>query len=322
MIFKTFDSDNGFLSKIGVFKKSFADIGKAFGDAFDSTLSQAVEGMFDDSVENQCFFKKLKNNLTTEVKDVLDLENKLFVTKEDIEPFLIQDFSVYEKDPSDILNGLLDAKKKVEAGQKSWQKYFSALEEGEKWQEKFVQANDLTKVSLDDVSVSQKAAKKAAIDHNASLQQMTIGAKAASVGMKALSIAGNMIAMWAISEAILFAIKELDNFFNASDKAIEKGKNALSEIQSLNKEVKDTNESIKANKDKYAEYAKGVSAAGENVSLTAEQFKEYHDITNQIAEKFPSLINGFDSEGNAILKNKDYSKKIKHYVCKILNFVL
>lgn len=151
---------------------------------------------------------------------------------------------------------------------------------------------------------------------------MTIRAKVTSAAMKALSIAGNMIAMWAIGEVISFAIKELDNFFNASDKAIEKGKNALSEIQSLNKEVKDTNESIKANKDKYAEYAKGVSAAGENVSLTAEQFKEYHDITNQIAEKFPSLINGFDSEGNAILKNKDYSKKIKHYVCKILNFVL
>lgn len=71
--------------------------------------------------------------------------------------------------------------------------------------------------------------------------------------MKALSIAGNMIAMWAIGEVISFA--------------------------------------------------KGVSSAGENVSLTAEQFKEYHDITNQIAEKFLSLINGFDSEGNAILKN-------------------
>ena len=141
------------------------------------------------------------------------------------------------------------------------------------------------------------------------LDGLTKSSKAAELGMKALSMAGNMIAMWAIGEAISFAIKELDNFFNAADKAIEKGKNALSEIQSLNKEVKDTNESIEANKDKYAEYAKGVSAAGENVSLTAEQFKEYHDITNQIAEKFPSLINGFDSEGNAILKNKDYSKR-------------
>ncbi len=318
MIFKTFDSDNGFLSKIGVFKKSFADIGKAFGDAF----NLAFDGIFDDSIGDQGFFKNLKNNLTTEVKDVLDLENKLFVTEGDIEPFLIQDFSVYEKDPQGILNELLEQNKLVDENQSTWQKYFGALEEGEKWQEKFVQANDLTKVSLDDVNVAQKAAKKAAIDHNASLQQMTIGAKAASAGMKALSMAGNMIAMWAIGEVISFAIKELDNFFNAADKAIEKGKNALSEIQSLNKEVKDTNESIGANKDKYAEYAKGVSAAGENVSLTAEQFKEYHDITNQIAEKFPSLINGFDSEGNAILKNKDYSKKIKHYVCKILNFVL
>ncbi len=180
--------------------------------------------------------------------------------------------------------------------------------------ELFNDEENLTKVGKS-VILSEKAMADAS-------NNLTLGAKAASVAMKALSIAGNMIAMWAIGEVISFAIKELDNFFNASDKAIEKGKNALSEIQSLNKEVKDTNESIEANKDKYAEYAKGVSAAGENVSLTAEQFKEYNDITNQIAEKFPSLINGFDSEGNAILKNKDYSKKIKHYVCKILNFVL
>lgn len=204
----------------------------------------------------------------------------------------------------------------------SWDDYNDKFKGGKKYLLDYAKANNVLEVSVDDVKEANIKAREVTIAQNASLQQMTIGAKAASVAMKALSIAGNMIAMWAIGEVISFAIKELDNFFNASDKAIEKGKNALSEIQSLNKEVKDTNESIKANKDKYAEYAKGVSAAGENVSLTAEQFKEYHDITNQIAEKFPSLINGFDSEGNAILKNKDYSKKIKHYVCKILNFVL
>ena len=308
MIFKTFDSDNGFLSKIGVFKKSFADIGKAFGDAFNdsfrSTLSQTGKGMFDDSVESQDFFKNLKNNLTTEVKDVLDLENKLFVTKEDIEPFLIQDFSIYDKDSQGILNKLLEQKKSVDENQSTWQEYFGDLEEGEKWQEKFVQANDLTKVSLDNVKNAQNDAKKAAIAYNKRLQQMTIRAKAAELGMKALSMAGNLIVSWAIGEAINLAVKGLDNFVNAADKAKEAAEKAASEIKSLKEEVKEANEFVGANKDKYAEYAKGVSIAGENVSLTAEQFKEYHDITNQIAEKFPSMISGFDSEGNAILKNK------------------
>lgn len=133
---------------------------------------------------------------------------------------------------------------------------------------------------------------------------LTLGAKAASIGMNALSMAGNLIVSWAVVKVLSFAVKELDNFVNAAEKAKEASTKASEKIQSLKDEVKDTNKSVGDNKDKYAEYAKGVSAAGENVSLTAEQFKEYHDITNQIAEKFPSLINGFDSEGNAILKNK------------------
>ncbi len=304
MIFKIFNSDNGFLSKIGVFNKSFTDIGKAFGDALANTLRLAGKGVLDDSVGDQGFFNNLKNNLVTQVKEVSDLEGKLFVTKENIEPFLIKDFSIYEKDPSDILNKLQQTSEKAESDSNAWQKYFGTLEEGEKWQEKFVQANDLTKVSLDNVKNAQNDAKKAAIAYNKRLQQMTIRAKAAELGMKALSMAGNLIVSWAIGEAISLAVKGLDNFVNAADKAKEAAEKAASEIKSLKEEVKEANEFVGANKDKYAEYAKGVSIAGENVSLTAEQFKEYHDITNQIAEKFPSMISGFDSEGNAILKNK------------------
>ena len=103
MIFKTFDSDNGFLSKIGVLNKSFAEIGKAFGDA----INLSIEGIFDDTIGDQGFFKNLKNNLTTQVDKVSDLYSKLFITKNDVKPFKITDFSVYEKDSSNILKKLL-----------------------------------------------------------------------------------------------------------------------------------------------------------------------------------------------------------------------
>lgn len=49
-----------------------------------------------------------------------------------------------------------------------------------KWQTKFVQENDLTKVSLDDVKNAQNSAKQSAIAYNNGLEQMTIGAKAAN----------------------------------------------------------------------------------------------------------------------------------------------
>lgn len=41
MIFKTFDGNNGFLSKIGVLNKSFAEIGKACGKAFNTSVTDS-----------------------------------------------------------------------------------------------------------------------------------------------------------------------------------------------------------------------------------------------------------------------------------------
>ena len=57
-------------------------------------------------------------------------------------------------------------------------------------------------------------------------------------------------------------------------------------------------------KDKYETLSKGVDELGNNISLTTDQYKEYIDICNQIADMYPSLVSGYTSEGNAILKLK------------------
>ena len=54
----------------------------------------------------------------------------------------------------------------------------------------------------------------------------------------------------------------------------------------------------------YEKLSKGVNQYGKNVSLTDDEFKEYIDTTNKLAEMFPELVSGWDSEGNAILKVK------------------
>ncbi len=226
MIFSTFNSDKGFLSKIGILKRSFADIGKAFNDAL--------------ATNDQSFFKNLKNNLTTQIKEVNDLSSKLFVTQKDINPFLITDFSIYEKNSSDILNKLLETKKRVDEGKSTWQKYFAGLSDGEKWQEKFVQNNDLTKVSLRDVDAAQKAAKQSALNYNNSLQQMTIGAKAANVALKALSMAGNMLLMWGVSEVV----SGLYKMSQTSEEVANKAKTLGASFSSTKSELKDYKEQI------------------------------------------------------------------------------
>lgn len=54
----------------------------------------------------------------------------------------------------------------------------------------------------------------------------------------------------------------------------------------------------------YEKLSLGVDAFGNNISLTEEEFKRYHEITSQIADMFPSMIQGYDEQGNVILRNK------------------
>lgn len=228
MIFKTFDSDKDtFSSKFGIFGKSFEDIGNRFKkvsneliETNDYTISNIVNAWKNSSVKK-------------------DLSDKFIITKSDILNKL-KDLSVYDQDPSNILASLLNNKEKIEAGQKTWQDYFNCLKEGEKWQVKFVQENDLTKVSLDDVKNAQNAAKQSAIAYNNGLEQMTIGAKAANIALEGLKMAANMIVGMLIAEGIQLAITAIDNWIHRVEKANDAMDEAVSEYDSVKTALKDT----------------------------------------------------------------------------------
>ena len=228
MIFKTFDSDKDtFSSKFGIFGKSFGDIGNRFKkvsneliETNDYTISNIVNAWKNSSVKK-------------------DLSDKFIITKSDIQNKL-KDLSVYDQDPSNILASLLNKKKKIEAGQKTWQDYFNCLKEGEKWKVKFVQENDLTKVSLDDVKNAQNAAKQSAIAYNNRLEQMTIGAKAANIALEGLKMAANMIAGMLIAEGIQLAITAIDNWIHRVEKANEAMDKATSEYASAKSVLEET----------------------------------------------------------------------------------
>ena len=212
MIFKTFDSDKDtFSSKFGIFGKSFEDIGNRFKkvsneliETNDYTISNIVNAWKNSSIKK-------------------DLSDKFIITKSDIQNKL-KDLSVYDQ----------------EAGQKTWQDYFNCLKEGEKWQVKFVQENDLTKVSLDDVKNAQNAAKQSAIAYNNRLEQMTIGAKAANIALEGLKMAANMIAGMLIAEGIQLAITAIDNWIHRVEKANEAMDKATSEYASAKSVLEET----------------------------------------------------------------------------------
>ena len=61
----------------------------------------------------------------------------------------------------------------------------------------------------------------------------------------------------------------------------------------------------------YEELSDGVGANNENIKLSNEEYQKYLDTCNELAEMFPTLVNGYDEYGNAIINtNGDLREQI------------
>ena len=135
-----------------------------------------------------------------------------------------------------------------------------------------------------------------------------IKSKLSSLGSSLKNIAagiGNMLIVQAVMSAISFGFKALDNYTNRAE-------NNLSDLEKIATEISDkkdayTSHSTSVNKIKneYYELADGVNSYGENISLTSTQYERYIELSNEIAQMYPGLVESYDAQGNAILKCKD-----------------
>ena len=137
-----------------------------------------------------------------------------------------------------------------------------------------------------------------------------VGAKAATIGLQIATTALNAVIGMGIGALVSFVISGITKWINAEKELAEKVEEVTSkfkeqheELQKLKGDYDTSNESSMISK--YEKLSKGVDNLGRNVSLTADEYSEYQSIVNKIAEQFPSLVSGFDSQGNAILSCKD-----------------
>lgn len=145
-----------------------------------------------------------------------------------------------------------------------------------------------------------KQAGEAAVD----IESIGTTSKAATFGLKALAVAENALINMGISFAISAIIKGIDLLVHAQENAIEKGNEATKAIKEQQETLYSNKKAINEISGEYQRLSKGVSANGENISLTSDEYSRYNEIVNQIADMFPSMIQGYTEEGNAILKNK------------------
>ncbi len=105
-----------------------------------------------------------------------------------------------------------------------------------------------------------------------------------------------------VTGAFIYQKKRVEDLAEEVEELTSKYKEQHEEVKKLKNDFDTSNESSMISK--YEKLSKGVDSLGRNVSLTAEEYSEYQGIVNKIAEQFPSLISGYDEQGNALLTCK------------------
>ena len=138
-----------------------------------------------------------------------------------------------------------------------------------------------------------------------------------------VSTLGNMAIGMAAGAVLSGIITLIDDYIHRNEKLIEAGEEAKSSIEEsfnafsdsktsitdLGKSLSDnadeiitTGDAIDTLAEKYTKLRDGVSwSDNSNKFLSDEDYQSYLDISNQIADQFPSLVSGYDAQGNAIL---------------------
>lgn len=141
-----------------------------------------------------------------------------------------------------------------------------------------------------------------------------IGSSIKNLGGKLLAGTINAIGGMIIGAAASLVVEGISQLFKefsgkaeeeAKQKISELGETARSEFKSIQDEMNSTASKVNEVKDRYAELAQGVGDLGKATqnqgSLSNDDYEEFLNISNDLADLFPTLTNGYTDNGDAIL---------------------
>lgn len=171
----------------------------------------------------------------------------------------------------------------------------------QKEQQNFATAVSLTNAKLGSYLTGLNGVKASLSGYGVSL----IASTAKTVGLTIATTALNAALTFGISAIITGVVSAFATWINSSKEITEAAEEAKDKIASINDDLKTNTETVENAKQRYAELAQEVENLGKvnqsRGSLSTDEYEEFLDLSNQLADVFPQLSKNYDDNGNAIL---------------------
>lgn len=164
-------------------------------------------------------------------------------------------------------------------------------------QAEFAQAVSSTNPVMGSYLSSLNGARGTMTGYAASL----VGATAKTVGLTIASTALNAVLTMGIGVAIGAVVSGISSLINYYDDLADSVDASSSAFDTANSTLMDNKSAFDSAVQSYDRLRNGINQiTGEN-SLSTEDYEAYQDAVNTIADSVPSMVAGFDAQGNAIL---------------------
>lgn len=157
-----------------------------------------------------------------------------------------------------------------------------------------------------ELALSTNAASAANTGATATTFSLTNAMNKLGYSVRGVGIAAMSNPITAIITVALTAITVISqvksHIEQAAEEARQKAEEAAGAIQQINETFKKTSETTEQIGERFAKLSQGVdSFTGKNKSLTSDEYAEFLNLSNQLAELFPTLTRNYDENGNAIV---------------------
>ena len=237
-----------------------------------------------------------KNNITSAIK-------KLFVSK------AID--TVGEQSGQNLANALINGLTKSQVSDRLSEIFLLSSQTGIT-QEMAAQSLGYNLVELQRANIAFRSVSESSVGATKSLSSFFVKANNGTtiIGRLAtllgVSSGGLVAGLGALAIAGVAAYKIWDHFNISVEEATEYMDEWNAKVDESKSKINAQKELVDKAKESYSKLAQGVNTfTNANIDLSDEEYKEFIDLNNELAEQFPSLKTGLDDNNNAIINLGD-----------------